>query len=298
MGYGFLCRNYGYARPLALAVSRPRLLRAAFGVFLEALRSFFVPQFANVLHRRREVVSVDHPLDAAIPFTPQCAAKYLEFVKLWMVSVYKLWRLYGEAAVPDLAAYVDSIRRLYRDAGSIYRTVHTTTERPRSNPDLRFALIHALDPHLNCIPSLHVIIVLANWKLASDFVRGRGGAAPAPVSRWLEHLRGEALAITETVLFVKQHSVNCIGASLFYLVRRFPGFTEQDARDTVQDLFTDAGARLQSIHEIRSAVLGVFDELGAAYSDNPGRGWRAPILGFIDLYKRRKARVIRRRCAL
>ena len=34
--------------------------------------------------------------------------------------------------------------------------------------------------------------------------------------------RLEALKITETILFVKQHSVNCIAASLYFMTIKFP----------------------------------------------------------------------------
>jgi hypothetical protein len=136
-----------------------------------------------------------------------------------------------------------------------------------------------------------VIIVLANWKLASAFVRTRPAGESVEVSRWLDHLRDEALAITETVLFVKQHSVNCIGASLYYLVRCLPGFSEEDAYAAVRDLFTERGSELPVIDEIRSAIIGVFNELEAAFASAPARGWRAPILGFIELYKERTARL-------
>jgi len=289
VAFAFLDKNVGYFRPLALAVSRPRLGRAALDLFLEAMRSFFIPQFANVVFRRRSVVSVDHQLDAEIPFDPRYAGKYLEFVKLWMGSIYKLWKLYGENAICDICRYVDSIRSLYRDAGSVYRRVHTTTERPQANPNLRFALIHALDPHLNCVPSLHVLIVLANWKLAEAFV-GRRAASGADsdalekaASNLVASLRDEALAITETVLFVKQHSINCIGASLYYLASRFPGFSDRDAREVVRDLFTVQGSDLAAIGEIRAEILGIYESLRADLAERPGLGWRAPLLDFIDV---------------
>ncbi len=288
MDFQFLRRDVGYSRPLALAVSRPRLCWAALGLALEAIRSFFLPQFANVLFRLRSVVSVDHALDAEIPFDPRHIGKYLEFVKLWMGSVYKLWRLYGENSISGLCEYVDSIRNLYRDAGSVYRRVHTTTARPKETPNLRFALIHALDPHLNCVPSLHVLIVLANWKLAAAFARSRSSEgvrldAAAAGANWVASLRDEALAITETVLFVKQHSVNCIGASLYYLVNRFPGFTDGDAREVVRDLFTTRGSELAAIGEIRAEIIGIYEALQADMAGSPDRGWQGPILDFIEV---------------
>ena len=80
----------GYARPIALALSRPRFLFSALRLGTEALRSFFLPQFENAVFNRRPVVNVDHPLDASIPFDPSYMKKYLEFVQLWMASFYQI----------------------------------------------------------------------------------------------------------------------------------------------------------------------------------------------------------------
>jgi hypothetical protein len=287
MAWRNLERSVGYSRPIALALSRPRLLRAALAIALEATRSFFLPQFENAVFRRRAVINVGHPLDDAIPFIPRHSGKYMEFVKLWMSALYRLWQFYGDGALPELAGFVDGIRRLYKEAGSVYRIVHTTTDRPKENPDLRFALIHALDPHLNCVPSLHVLIVFTNWKLASDFVARKGGARSEAQARWLGRQREEAIAITESVLFVKQHSINCIGASLFYLVRRCPGFTDIDAREAVRDLFAMSEADHPAVSELRSAVIEVYERMEIAFSAAPERGWRAHILDFIYSFEGR-----------
>jgi hypothetical protein len=275
--------DLGYARPVALALSRPAFILAALRLVVEALRSFFLPQFENALFRRRAVVRVDHPLDASVPFEPGYVKKYLEFIKLWMGSFYTIGRLYGAAAAPGLAAYVDAIRGLYADSGRVYRKVHTTTRRPSKNYNLRFAVIHAMDPHLNCIPSLHVLIVTANWMLAEDLVgrlpERRGFDAPA----YVEALRGEALAITESVLFVKQHSVNCVGASLYCLERFFPRFRGERGEAFVRDLFAAAPGLPPGLAEaLRGRMRELRDSMSASYAARPERGWRGPVMEFIE----------------
>jgi hypothetical protein len=282
--------NVGYARPIALALSRPRLLYHALRLGVEALRSFFYPQFENALLRRRPVVNVDHPLDAGIPFDHRYIKKYLEFVELWMASFFRFRQLYGAEALPGMISFLDSIRRLYAEAGSVYLRVHTTTTRPSKNYNLRFALIHAADPHLNCVPSLHVMLVVANWILASELVgklgadRARGFSRDA-VERWVRELRGEAIAITESVLFVKQHSVNCIGASLYYLKARYPGFGDEEAAAFVRDLFAGAAGLLPDAQALRGVMLEVCDSMERAYGARPEAGWRAPILDFIHGFR-------------
>jgi hypothetical protein len=283
----------GYARPVSMAFRRPELAWAALRLVAEALRSFFGPQFENALLKRRPVVNVDHPLDETVPFEPGRVNKYLEFIKLWMSSFYRLAKLYGPKAYPLLAGYVDAIRELYAEAGAVYKTVHTTTTRPAENYNLRFAVIHATDPHLNCVPSLHVLIVVANWKLAASVVsrmRAHGlelsPAAERRLDAWLVDLRREALAITESVLFVKQHSVNCIGASFYYLRRRGPGLSEAEIWDFVRDLFGSGagsdGLSPSGAAALRLRMLEVYAELDASFARDPARDWREPIYEFLD----------------
>jgi hypothetical protein len=276
--------NVGYARPIAAALARPALGAAAARIALEAIRSFFLPQFENAIFRRRRVVSVDHPLDGDIPFDPSRIGKYLEFVKLWMGSLYYLLRRSERRDLAAFVDYADAIRDLYADAGSIYRRVHTTTARPKGNYDLGFALIHAADPHLNCVPSLHVLLVVSNWKIALA-TAGRIGRG-RELGPWLARLRDEAVAITESVLFVKQHSLNCVGVSLFYLRRRFPRLSDAEVEAFVAELFaTEAGRGplpAETVGALRAAILEVYRRLDAAYLARPESGWREPILAFIE----------------
>ena len=173
----------------------------------------------NALFKRRAVVSVDHSLDERIPLDPSRIGKYFEFVKLWIGSMYYLLRRSERRDIGAFVDYVDAIRDLYADAGSVYRRGHTTTARPSGNYAPGFALIHAVDPHLNCVPSLHILIVVSNWKIALATAERIGQGRE--LGAWLDRLRGEAVAITESVLFVKQHSLNCVGVSLYYLRRRY-----------------------------------------------------------------------------
>jgi hypothetical protein len=277
---------FGYIRPIALALSRPALTAAALRVAVEALRSFFYPQFENALLRLRPLVNVDHPIDPSIPFEPGHIRKYLEFVKLWMGTFHKIWLLYGYAAQGEMIDFLASIRRLYAEAGSVYQTIQTTTTRPAKNYNLRFALIHAVDPHQNCVPSLHVLLVVANWLLATELVRRLGadtahGMGPAEVALWLGSLRNEAVAITESVLFVKQHSVNCIGASLYYLKSRYPTFGAAKADAFVRDLFASEADALANADELRGIMLEACASLEGSLALRPDEGWRKPLLDFI-----------------
>jgi hypothetical protein len=70
-------------------------------------------------------------------------------------------------------------------------------------------------------------------------------------ARALAYLRQEAVRITESILFVKQHSVNCIGASMFYLSLAFPEFGREAMAEFVESLFTYEGTDLKARAAIR-----------------------------------------------
>jgi len=57
----------------------------------------------------------------------------------------------------------------------------------------------------------------------------------------IEEIKQGALAITHAILFVKQHSVNCIAAAL-YAMTRFGGelFTPEEAENFIKQLFWEA----------------------------------------------------------
>jgi hypothetical protein len=222
----------------------------------------------------------------------------MSFIPLWMNAVYWLDRRYGKAAEARLAAFLEGIAMLYDEAGSVYLRCHTTTVRPKRLPNLGCAMIQVLDPHLNCIPSLHVTIVFGAWMLAREVVEAmsdadssincdaesdaRSDAAGNRATVWLASLYNHALRIAETTMLMKQHSVNCVGASLWYLHTRFPGsFSAGHCAAIVDGLFTIEGRDVSVKEEARARIRGVFALL---QQDTAGGGWREPLLRFIEGY--------------
>jgi hypothetical protein len=58
-------------------------------------------------------------------------------------------------------------------------------------------------------------------------------------SKELEDVRRGALAITEAVLYVKQHSVNCISAAMYAMSRFSPSrFPPKEAERFAEDIFS------------------------------------------------------------
>ncbi len=262
-----------------------KLLKAGLGFAFDAIRFFFLPQFANSFVRTRPVVSVDHPIDDEIPFRGGLVGTYLGFIQYWMDTALRLKRAYGDDAGVD--GMVRDLAKLYRDAGKVYLRCHSTTRRPARFEDLRFAIIHLFDPHMNCVPSLHVTLVYATWALARALVLDRGGDADEAAVDWLEKLYDRGVRITESILFLKQHSVNCVGASFFYLNAEYPKlFDDERCERFMRDLFTREGSDLAARDRARERMVDLYRELKADAASRPGESWDATVLRFLERYGR------------
>ena len=219
-----------------------QLRRAANKLLAVIVRYFFFPQHrAALLPGRIPVTNVDHPLDRHIPFAPGRVDTYLDFIPSWIRMTGFLFSRYGRGAAQDTLHFITTMNWLYRFAAEVYLVNFSTTKRPRYYGKTRFFIIHLTDPHLMCIPSLHVMIVIYTWTAFRAILAGREDGAP-PVEA-LTEVFTRALDITEAVLYVKQHSLNCISAAL-YAMTRFPGglFSELDAEMFVSRLFTGPAA--------------------------------------------------------
>ncbi|WP_282005074.1 hypothetical protein [Propioniciclava sinopodophylli] len=219
------------------------------------LTDFFWLQFSVRLGLRRvRVVDVDHPLDALVPFEPARVGVYLDFIAFWIRPLDDVRRLHGATAQRRAAVeFLGLIRRCYQEAAEVYGTTMSTTRRPRYLRG-RFLAIHAFDPHLLCVPSLHIMVVVLAW----TFYRRLDAALGA-------RLFGGAVAIADTVLYIKQHSVNCIPAALYAMGRITPDdVTEADVEAFTAALFADtASVAPDAAAAIRAHVLETWRALVA-----------------------------------
>lgn len=239
--------------------------RAVCGYLGTVLKDFFWLQFA-VRWRLKKVpiVNVDHPLDAEVPFAPDKVGVYLDFVAYWIRPLGYIGRRFGDAAQRRYTiAFLGLIDRCYREAAEVYRFRMSTTRRPRYYKG-RFLVIQLFDPHYLCVPSLHVMIVV----LAYTFYRrafaelGVTGDEAADLDR---ELFGGAVKITETVLYIKQHSVNCIPAALYAMSRITPdAVTASEVDAFIDRLFVDAPLLVEGTGDrIRAAIREAFGRLTA-----------------------------------
>ena len=227
---------YALYKTLTSPYLRPVTLRCiatiAYNFFLRQYRAAYLPG-------RAPVSSVDHPLDRKIPFTPSWVTIYLDFVPFWMRMVSFLLRNYKRTAHEAVIDFVSSMGELYKFAAGVYQKNFSTTARPFYIARPRFFAIHLLDPHLMCIPSLHVMIAIRTYTKFRQIMRTLGDEQKFAAQ--IEEMRQGALAISRAILYIKQHSINCVSAALYAMCCFDPDlFTAEDAQAFTAELFNGA----------------------------------------------------------
>ena len=228
---------HGSTFRLALAVIRKRVLvKAVFSLVATIGRRFFFDQFVHKFKPGSVPVrNIEHPLDAGIPVRYESVGVYLTFVKLWVSAIGYLRHELGPSFDEDMADFLAGIERCYSDASSVYSRCLSTTRRPPRAPSLRLAMVYAVDPHLFCVPSLHVLLVCFTYHRVAELLEARG--AKARFAGELRVLRARAVAITESILYVRQHSVNCIPTALAMLSVILPSYDAAEATAFLSELF-------------------------------------------------------------
>ena len=267
----------------------PYLRITALRCIASILKNFFLLQYRAALNPGIvPVTRVDHPLDNKIPFLPCKVNLYLDFVASWVRSIGFLLRIKkpGRRALESVRYFMESMGSLYAWAAQVYEKNMSTTNRPFYIQNLHFLVIHIADPHLLCIPSLHVMIVIRTYTLMRKIWRDAGDEllfAPQ-----VNELYSGALAITEAVLFIKQHSVNCIPAAMYTMTRFDESlFPPDEAERFAADLFQKTKKPGPAdADEIRKHIVSIYRRF-LAQGEAAGSDWTKPLLDFlIELPKR------------
>ena len=268
---------FSFARIFAHAQLWPAALRCMAAI----LRYFFLLQYRAALFRRKiRVSSVDHPLDDAIPFDPKWAALYMDFSPFWIRLTGFLIARFAQAGVNEARSLLQAIAHLYRAAASVYRHNFSTTRRPRYYRQWNFVVIHLFDPHLMCIPSLHVMVAVSAWLRFSASLDALGAAGRfSEEEAWV---RLQALRITESILYVKQHSINCISAALYTLTSLDGGlFPPETMSGLIARLLADSidikeGDKKEITRYIENLYRRFLTEHQSAQC------WQEPLLNFLS----------------
>ncbi|MDR3249330.1 MAG: hypothetical protein LBT39_11160 [Treponema sp.] len=276
-------------RALTKRQLRPHARKCLASIFY----NFFFCQYRSALLKKLPISRVDHELDARIPFTPAWDKIYMDFTPFWIRLVGFLLGEFGKKAWPAVIHIFDSVAVLYDFAGEIYGKNLSTTTRPFHIKGFRFFLMHACDPHLMCIPSLHVMVMIRAYTQFAKIMKSL--VDDGSYESLVAEIRRGARDITEAILYVKQHSVNCVAASMYAMTRFDPElFPPEEAEDFAARLFTTGGAEPASPADslprmnsetadlAREYILGlyrIFLSQGAAVPER--EQWAKPLLDFL-----------------
>ena len=251
-----------------------------------AIKKFFIPQFSVKFKiRKTPVVHVDNSLDRTVPFSPKHITVYLDFIhSLARPLSFCLTKLGRKETSEIIVRLLKHFTDCYSYAYEIYSFRMSTTNRPNYRKDRRFRMIHRLDPHLMCVPSLHVSLMVFAWVFFRDVFKSPK-LTQEESEFYTQQVFDSAKAITETVLYVKQHSVNCIPAALYMMtILLKDSFPISDAVYFIDTLFTEdkdmSDGIKKSIHAYIQILFERFILENCSEED-----WTVPIKRWLTTYK-------------
>lgn len=277
--------SYSNIAPYFILTTNPFTFRHAWNYIFTIINKFFMIQLLQKFHiTKRKVIFVDTQLDEKIPFVQEKVHDYMQFTNYFVRPISMLISVHGFfKAYPVINKYLDFLALQYSSAAKIYKKCMTTTHRPRIKNNKLFRMIHFFDPHLCCVPSLHVAISSGVWAWFRNYFENTP-EFPDKEFR-LTEIRTLALKIAESVLFVKQHSVNCVPMSLYMLTAITPQnfFTTKDAISFFEDLFFDIPDEILSYSlktEIKEHFHFIYEKslLEHCYDEN----WQECILRWFE----------------
>lgn len=249
------------------------------------LNDFFFLQWRQALHfTHRPVVRVDTELDDKIPFTPNEVHIYLSFINIMTYPLdFMLRRMDAKIYAKEAKNYLDILAKIYSSSSDIYKVSMTTTKRPKYYKG-KFFTIHFFDPHLLCVPSIHVEISAAVYVWFSRVIKESNLSDEEKEMR-LKEIKEWAFGIIESVLFVKQHSINCIPAALYTLtVQQEEGFfTKENADDIIYTIFKESTLVTE---ENKIALTAHFEKLYNRFveENKTAADWKDPVINWIKEY--------------
>lgn len=231
------------------------------------------------------IIHVDHLLDCKIPFNKDKIKIYMDFVPFWIRPLTMLYKRIGYWQTTRVAAnFMSLLKKIYKSADGFYKISLSTTVQPDTHGIKGFGAIHLLDPHYLCVPSLHIAIITMCRAFYNKLFSSKEFSQEEK-DKWNEEIYTETVQIAESVLYVKQHSVNCIAAALYMMTKQMSEYVSIiDCVNFIADLFKNACDISPKIsQEIRDHILLTYETFlleGAFFTD-----WKAPVVKWIQNYK-------------
>lgn len=281
-------KNFSPLPTWIVSLTHPKIIPHSIAYIHAVAADFFGIQFLRKLKLVRiPILNVETPLDNKVPFVPQCIDDYLGFVNFWIRPLAMLIKILGtKKAAPYLVKYFSLLKKSYKYASQIYRFCMTTTNRPLYKKRTSFVVMRMLDPHYLCVPSLHIAIVILCYAFFRDVLQKENFTSEQR-ELWTREIYEGAIKIAETVLYVKQHSVNCIPAALYMMTKILPkNFSEKDAQKFLDDMFaTRNNIPESSREEIVNYMKDIFERF---YEEGKNSAeWNLPIKNWMKEYARK-----------
>ncbi|MCQ2240396.1 hypothetical protein [Treponema sp.] len=285
-------KNYGDRKLTSFSVMRAyaNVILGIRGLFFllpylgTVIWKFFLLQYLQKIHLRRiEITSVDHELDTTVPFREDYAGIYLDFINYWIRPLSMMFKKFGHMKGLKLCAeWFRRISLAYNEAYKVYSKNLTTTRRP-SPKTKAVRNIQKADPHYCCVPSLHIAVIV----LTISFYRmllAREDFTEDERKNFNEEIYSHGVEIAESVLYMKQHSVNCIPAALYMVTKIAPDImTVEIAEELIKDLFAKAeDVTEENKEKIKAHIQKFYHEL-LSESELFGH-WSVPVLNWIKNY--------------
>ncbi len=183
----------------------------------------------------------------------------MNFSPLWIKSIYFLYREFGKRSLPLIEQYISTVGNLYKNGFDVSDSCQSTTTRPGSGRNIKLKLLHWADPHLHCVPSLHVMVVCYNHLRIDSIIRELTGGTKG-YEKEIDYLGDQAIQITNSILYMKQHSINCIPAGLFALSAECPEFNDAYALNLIENLKKINLDSIERFEEISSYIKELYED--------------------------------------
>jgi hypothetical protein len=261
------------------------VFKSFFKYIRTVIKDFFFLQFIRKMGLSKiPIAKVDNVLDDKIPFDPNKIKTYLDFTNFWIKPLTMLIKELGrKGSKKYVIEFFNHLQLCYFSAAKVYKICMTTTNRPKYYQNRGFRLIHFFDPHYLCVPSLHVSLISLVWSFYRRILPEITIFSEDIKNQILDELYKDAIKICEAVLYVKQHSVNCIPAALYMMTFLLPNdFSCEDGIQFLKDLFVNTEIPIEDQKELKDYMYFIFERfLLVGITDG---NWIAPIKSWLKEY--------------
>ncbi len=250
-----------------------------------AATKFFIFQFLRKFGIiRTKIIHVDHELDRCIPFKPELLDTYLDFINFWLRPISMLQHKFGIRKGTEIAnEFLKYITLTYSEAYNLYKKCMTTTKQPETN-NIRLKMLRIMDPHYMCVPSLHIAVITLTTNFYKKLFE-QNLFTEQEKTKWMKEIEEHGVEIADSVLYLKQHSVNCIPAALYMMTRIVPELVSPTEAVKLLDSILKNEPNIDSNTQknITEHILFIYERFlleGTTEED-----WRKPILRWLESYK-------------